>query len=157
MGFQYQIHEDRFNDASQVAPGQISIATNPIPEGVDIFMTHGPPHTILDQVDGSYKGCRNLLRAVGRVRPLMHCFGHIHEGNGANLVTWKPDGSVKDPSLATPMETEQVNEYPCTNEWPIQSGKQTLMVNAAIMMNTAEGMRPNYKPFVVSLDLPRHH
>ncbi|KAF7946050.1 uncharacterized protein EAE97_005088 [Botrytis byssoidea] len=128
MGFQYQINEDRFNDATQVAPGQISIATNPIPEGVDIVMTHGPPHTILDQVYGSYKGCRNLLRA--------------------------PDGSVKDPSSATPMETEQVNEYPYTNEWPIQSGKQTLMVNAAIMMNTAKGMRPNYKPFVVSLNLP---
>ncbi|KAF7872879.1 uncharacterized protein EAF02_008950 [Botrytis sinoallii] len=136
---------------------KFQLPTNPIPEGVDIVMTHGPPHTILDQVDGSYKGCRNLLRAVSRVRPLMHCFGHIHEGNGANLVTWKPDGSIKDPSSATPMETEQVNEYPYTNEWPIQSGKQTLMVNAAIMMNTAKGMRPNYKPFVVSLDLPRHH
>ncbi|TEY82763.1 hypothetical protein BOTCAL_0027g00010 [Botryotinia calthae] len=157
MGFQYNINEDRFNNSTQVAPGQISIATNSIPEGVDIVMTHGPPHTILDQVDGSYKGCRNLLRAVGRVRPLMHCFGHIHEGSGANIVTWKLDGSVKDPSSATPMETEQVNEYPYTNEWPIQSGKQTLMVNAAIMMNTAKGMRPNYKPFVVSLDLPRHH
>ncbi|TGO21576.1 hypothetical protein BPAE_0212g00180 [Botrytis paeoniae] len=48
MGFQYQINEDRFNDATQVAPGQISIATNHIPEGVDIVMTHGPPHTILD-------------------------------------------------------------------------------------------------------------
>lgn len=157
MGFQYKINEDRFNNATQVVPGQISIATNPIPEGVDIVMTHGPPHTILDQVDGSHKGCRNLLRAVGRVRPLMHCFGHIHEGSGANLVTWKPDGSVKDPSSATPMETEQVNEYPYTNVWPIQSGKQTLMVNTAIMMNTAKGMRPNYKPFVVSLDLPCHH
>ncbi|KAM0144977.1 hypothetical protein ACHAP3_000099 [Botrytis cinerea] len=157
MGFQYKINEDRFNNATQVVPGQISIATNPIPEGVDIVMTHGPPHTILDQVDGSHKGCRNLLRAVGRVRPLMHCFGHIHEGSGANLVTWKPDGSVKDPSSATPMETEQVNEYPYTNEWPIQSGKQTLMVNVAIMMNTAKGMRPNYKPFVVSLGLPCHH
>ncbi|APA13055.1 hypothetical protein SS1G_08560 [Sclerotinia sclerotiorum 1980 UF-70] len=67
MGFQYQINEDRFNYATQVAPGQTSIATNPIPEGVDIVMTHGPPHTILDQVDGEYKGCRNLLRAVGHV------------------------------------------------------------------------------------------
>ncbi|KAI9649643.1 hypothetical protein NHQ30_002224 [Ciborinia camelliae] len=157
MAFQYQANEDRFNDATQVAPTQISIDDNPIPEEVDIVMTHGPPRTILDQVDGDYKGCPNLLRAVGRVRPLMHCFGHIREGNGANLVTWKPDGSVKDPSSATPMETEQINEYPYTIEWPIQSRKQTLMVNAAIMMNTAKGMRPNYKPFVVSLDLPRHH
>ncbi|TGO38937.1 hypothetical protein BHYA_0064g00330 [Botrytis hyacinthi] len=70
--FQYQINEDRFNDATQVAPGQISIATNRIPEGVDIVMTHSPPHMILDQVDGSYKGRGNLLRAVSRVRPLVH-------------------------------------------------------------------------------------
>jgi hypothetical protein len=84
----------------------------------------------------------------------MHCFGHIHEGHGANLVTWTSDGSVKNPSSATPLETEQINEYPYTNKWPIKSGQQTLMINAAIMMNTSRGMKPNYKPFVVALDLP---
>jgi hypothetical protein len=85
----------------------------------------------------------------------MHCFGHIHEGHGANIVTWKPDGSVKDPSSATPLETEQINEYPYANEWPIKSGQQTLMVNAAIIMNTSRGMKPSYKPFSVALNLTR--
>jgi Icc-related predicted phosphoesterase len=150
--FPYETFQDRFNDAEQT--NQTSIATNSIPSGVDIVMTHGPPHSILDQVDGQNLGCPNLLRAVSRTRPLMHCFGHIHEGHGANLVTWKPDGSVKNPSSATPLETEQINEYPYTNEWPIKSGQQTLMVNAAIMMNTSRGMKPNYKPFIVALDLP---
>ncbi|KAL2067932.1 hypothetical protein VTL71DRAFT_16030 [Oculimacula yallundae] len=153
--FPYQPAEDRFNDSKQVAPNCTSIATNPIPAGVDIVMTHGPPHSILDQVDHQNLGCPSLLRAVGRVRPLMHCFGHIHEGHGANIVTWRPDGSVKDPTSATPLETEQVNEFPYTNEWTVRRGEQTLMVNAAIMMNTAKGMKPNYKPFIVALDLPR--
>ncbi|RFU31076.1 hypothetical protein B7463_g5254, partial [Scytalidium lignicola] len=153
--FPYDPFEDRFNDANQVAPNRTSISTNPIPSGVDIVMTHGPPYSILDQVDNQNLGCPNLLRAVGRARPLMHCFGHIHEGHGANIVTWKPDGSVKDPSAATPLETEQINEYPYTNQWAIKPGKQTLMVNATIMMNTSKGMRPDYKPFIVSLDLPR--
>jgi predicted phosphodiesterase len=153
--FPYQPFADRFNDANQVAPNRTSIATNPIPSSVDIVMTHGPPQSILDQVDNQNLGCLNLLRAVSRARPLMHCFGHIHEGHGANIVTWKPDGSVKDPLSATPLETEQINEYPYANEWPIKSGKQTLMVNAAIMMNTAKGMRPDYKPFIVALGLPR--
>jgi Icc-related predicted phosphoesterase len=153
--FSYKPIEDRFNNTSQTAPNRTSIATHSVPSGVDIVMTHGPPHSILDQVDGQNLGCLNLLRAVSRVKPIMHCFGHIHEGHGANIVTWKPDGSVKDPSSATPLETEQVNEYPYTNEWPIKSGKQTLMVNAAIMMNAAKGMLPNYKPFIVALDLPR--
>ncbi|KAG4429483.1 hypothetical protein IFR05_015034 [Cadophora sp. M221] len=153
--FPYQPLEDRFNDAKQAARNRTSIAKNPIPAGVDIVMTHGPPHSILDQVDGQNLGCPNLLRAVGRVRPLMHCFGHIHEGHGANIVTWKPDGSVKDPSSAAPLETEQINEFPHANEWTIKPRQQTLMVNAAIMMNTAKGMRPNYKPFIVALNLPR--
>ncbi|CZS93844.1 probable metallophosphoesterase domain-containing protein 2 [Rhynchosporium agropyri] len=153
--FPYQSHEDRFNNSEQVATNRTSIATNPIPAGVHIVMTHGPPHSILDQADGRNLGCLNLLRALGRVRPLMHCFGHIHEGHGANIVTWKSDGSVKNPSSATPLETEQVNEFPYTNEWPIKAGQQTLMVNAAIMMNTAKGMKPNHKPFIVQLDLPR--
>jgi Icc-related predicted phosphoesterase len=73
-------------------------------------MTHGPPHSILDQVDGQNLGCPNLLHAVSRTKPLMHCFGHIHEGHGANIVIWTPDGSVKDPTLATPLETEQIND-----------------------------------------------
>jgi len=153
--FPYQPFADRFNDANQAAPNRTSIATNPIPSGVDIVMTHGPPHSILDKVDNQHLGCPNLLHAVSRARPLMHCFGHIHEGHGANIVTWKPDGSVKDPSSATPLETEQINEYPYANEWPIKSRKQTLMVNAAIMMNTAKGMQPHYKPFIVALGLPR--
>lgn len=147
--FPYEPLQDRFNDATDT--NHTSIATNPISSGVDIIMTHGPPHSILDQVDGQNLGCPNLLRDVSRTRPLMHCFGHIHEGHGANLVTWKPDGSVKDPSSATPLETEQINEYPYANEWFVKPGQQTLMVNAAIMMNTSQGMKPNYKPFIITL------
>jgi Icc-related predicted phosphoesterase len=154
-GFQYQNHEDRFNSQNQAYLGKTLIGGHPIPSGIDIVMTHGPPYSILDQVDRQSLGCHNLLRAVGRVRPFLHCFGHIHEGHGANIVTWKEDGSVKDPESATPLETEQINEYPYANEWPVKFGKQTLMVNASIMMNTAKGMRPNYKPFIVVVDLPR--
>jgi Icc-related predicted phosphoesterase len=108
--FAYKSFEDRFNNANQTS--QTSIATNYIQSGVDIIMTHGPPHSILDQVDNENLGCPTLLRAVSRTRPLMHCFGHVHEGHGANIVTWKPDGSIKNPSLATPLETVKINEYP---------------------------------------------
>ncbi|TVY73337.1 Metallophosphoesterase MPPED2 [Lachnellula suecica] len=152
--FPYEKFQDRFNSAKDALPNSTSIATHPIPAGVDIVMTHGPPHSILDKVDGQHLGCRHLLQAVSRVKPLMHCFGHIHEGHAAHLVTWQ-DGKVKDPSSATPMETEQINEYPYANNWPITSGTETLMVNAAIMRNTSKGMRPDYKPFIINLNLPR--
>lgn len=150
--FPYEPLKDRFNDAKKT--NQTSIATNPILSDVNIVMTHGPPYSILDQVDGQNLGRPDLLHAISRTKPLMHYFGHIHEGNGANIVTWKIDGSVKDPSSATPLETEQINEYPYANEWSIKTGQQTLMVNAAIIMNTFRGMKPTYKPFIVALDLP---
>jgi hypothetical protein len=33
-------------------------------------------------------GCPHLLRAVIRAKPLIHCFGHIHEAWGAERVSW---------------------------------------------------------------------
>jgi Icc-related predicted phosphoesterase len=54
-----------------------------IPEGIDVLITHGPPHKILDYTrDGVYAGCEELLLAIERVKPKIHAFGHIHEGRG---------------------------------------------------------------------------
>lgn len=54
-----------------------------IPDDTDILITHGPPLTILDQVNHMNVGCGDLLEAVqARVRPRLHVFGHIHETYG---------------------------------------------------------------------------
>lgn len=54
-----------------------------IPDDIDILITHGPPHGILDEtIDGRFVGCRDLLKAVKRVKPKIHVFGHIHNGYG---------------------------------------------------------------------------
>jgi len=54
-----------------------------VPEGVDVLVTHGPPLGVLDRVwDGRRVGCEELARAIGRIRPRVHLFGHIHEGYG---------------------------------------------------------------------------
>jgi Icc-related predicted phosphoesterase len=55
-----------------------------IPDDTDILVTHGPPYGILDQAPGSehHQGCRQLLAAVRRVKPLIHVFGHVHGGYG---------------------------------------------------------------------------
>lgn len=50
-----------------------------IPDNTDILVTHGPPHKILDDVDGRFCGDMHLLDAVMRVKPKAHVFGHIHE------------------------------------------------------------------------------
>lgn len=55
-----------------------------IPERVDILITHGPPYGILDSVaSGEHVGCEELLKAVDRVHPRLHVFGHIHESSGS--------------------------------------------------------------------------
>jgi len=54
-----------------------------IPPDTDILITHGPPHGIGDKTDaGELAGCEDLLRAVLRIQPKAHVFGHIHEGYG---------------------------------------------------------------------------
>ena len=55
-----------------------------IPPNTDILLTHGPPKGILDRCsDGFQAGCEDLLSRLQEVRPLIHVFGHIHEGYGA--------------------------------------------------------------------------
>ncbi|KAM5347605.1 hypothetical protein ACJ41O_007429 [Fusarium nematophilum] len=57
---------------------------------VDVAMTHGPPRGILDRTDSKERaGCPELFAAIARSKPRLHCFGHIHEGWGAKLVTWR--------------------------------------------------------------------
>jgi hypothetical protein len=148
--FQYPRTKDRFNSTEQVAEGITSIATNPIPnfgvDGVDVVVTHGPPKGILDMENGGLEGCDMLLRAVGRAKPLMHCFGHIHEGHGAHTVSWADGGEpIKKAG-------DMVNLYPEAIKPQIKYGDETLMVNAAFRDRKGQ---PKHVPWLVELDLPR--
>ena len=50
-----------------------------IPNDTDILVTHCPPYGVLDVHYRSEKlGCGELLKAVHRVKPILHVFGHIH-------------------------------------------------------------------------------
>lgn len=56
-----------------------------VPPGVDVLMTHGPPLGCRDYVPRvrDHVGCAQLAQHVTqRIRPAVHCFGHIHEGHG---------------------------------------------------------------------------
>jgi Icc-related predicted phosphoesterase len=53
-----------------------------IPQDTDILVTHGPPKNILDRVGYQSVGCEELDKAIMRVRPEIHVFGHIHCGYG---------------------------------------------------------------------------
>ncbi|OUD16223.1 metallophosphatase domain-containing protein [Thioflexithrix psekupsensis] len=54
-----------------------------IPSGIDILITHTPPYGIGDIIrSGKHVGCRALSKAIDRIVPKYHIFGHIHESFG---------------------------------------------------------------------------
>ncbi len=57
-----------------------------VPDDTDVLITHGPPEGIMDELYSfGTIGCEELARARERIRPLMHVFGHVHEGYGAQF------------------------------------------------------------------------
>jgi hypothetical protein len=156
-GFQY--HPDRGHDFRI--------------ENVDVVITHGPPKGIMDYtLSGERAGCPHLFKALARAqpRPLMHCFGHIHEGWGAKLVRWRQEISP-EPSHLTDIDNEQSllisrlatlkgkadpPECSSTNTCseyhkPLQRGSETLFINAAFEGSQNLSIQP---PWLVDLDLP---
>jgi Icc-related predicted phosphoesterase len=55
-----------------------------IPEGLDILVTHGPPHRVLDcdHGDTQHGGDPELRASVTRKCPRLHVFGHVHSAYG---------------------------------------------------------------------------
>lgn len=77
-----------------------------ISKGIDVAITHGPPRGIMDYTYGKERaGCSDLFTAISNARPRVHCFGHIHEGWGARLVTWK-DG-IEQPTHFTAIDNDR--------------------------------------------------
>ncbi|THZ83999.1 Metallo-dependent phosphatase [Aureobasidium pullulans] len=149
-----------------------------IGDDVDIAITHSPLKGVLD----NRAGCRMLFTAIARARPLMHCFGHIHEAWGAKKVTWRGDEASKYPDPLTEMDglaseviqslaklrgaredakqdgqlkaelSDMDSRGYCQAAPKLQRGKQTLFVNAAIQDAAKEKQQ---MPWLVELELPR--
>jgi predicted MPP superfamily phosphohydrolase len=163
--FQYPTGEDRFNPAEYSHSWAQNVGTeaSTIRENVDIVMTHGPPKYILDSAsDGRSAGCDHLRRAIERVRPKLHCFGHVHRGYGAQRLEFDKKVKVSgdsDTIIPLPMEWVGKNQakkkgfasIPPGSLEDFRASKQTLCVNAA--MEGEKGVLHN-APWVVDLDLP---
>lgn len=137
--FAYTEKEDRFNTGAHA-----------ITPDADIVITHGPPlvpvagyHLDLGRT-GEHCGCSKLWTAIKRTRPRLHCFGHIHEGYGAQVVRLgDPDGLKVDEVSITNGDAGNTCSVPPTIEGT------TLLLNAAIMSHCGE----NNKPWVVDMAL----
>lgn len=71
-----------------------------IPEDTHILITHGPPYGIFDQTrDNHLVGSTSLLVRLAQLKPLVHCFGHIHEKGGKDMwLPWKNGTAIVNAS-----------------------------------------------------------
>ncbi|EUC43487.1 hypothetical protein COCMIDRAFT_100669 [Bipolaris oryzae ATCC 44560] len=169
--FQYPTGSDRFNppETTPLWAKNVGTETSIIPENVDIVMTHGPPKYILGETAGDSAGCEHLRNAIVRVKPRLHCFGHIHlprEGwtYQAHRLAYKdpPKPDSGEPGLIATIFKDWVGSNqarkkgfrclpPGSAEDFRASKQQTLCVNAAMEGEKGELEHP---PWLVTLDLP---
>jgi Icc-related predicted phosphoesterase len=60
-----------------------------IPDDTDVLITHQPPYSIFDWsvYDLKHTGSPSLYKeVVERIKPKVHCFGHIHSGYGIKVI-----------------------------------------------------------------------
>lgn len=80
-----------FNWAFNRSPERIAKHWDAIPRNTNVLITHGPAHGILDQARRvgfpgyEHAGCRLLRANIGQIKPILHCFGHIHCAAGVEV------------------------------------------------------------------------
>jgi len=64
--------------------GDLDAISRAIPIDTNILVTHGPPLGLMDKAHGENVGCKHLKDRLDKIpqSPLLHVFGHIHEGYG---------------------------------------------------------------------------
>lgn len=82
-----------------------------IPADTDVLITHTPPAGIMDRTSlGLSVGCAALQATVARIRPRLHCFGHVHASYGweqhgptwfANAALLQRRGPLRDALIHT--------------------------------------------------------
>lgn len=97
---------------------------------VGILMTHGPPKNILDLCPQGNVGCEHTLNALRRTRPMLHCFGHIHEGYGAQTIIWDDKDTNTDTVNLKPANIEKTDRW--NTVYKSEDIGETLAVNASI-------------------------
>lgn len=181
--FNYPHDEDRWNppeiSEAESAPPERDPHPIPMDAEVDIVMTHGPAYQHLDLCSsGDEPGCPHLLHALNRVRPRIHCCGHIHEAWGAERVAWNVGGprSLGERTTTLAGKILDDNDRDVVG-WALKSGEQdviskraahfdltsssgsplrhkeeTLFINSSIV--NLEYMAGN-AAFLVDIDLPK--
>lgn len=85
-----------------------------IPDDTSVLITHGPVWGVLDEVERSefeteHAGCKSLAERVNAVQPVLHVFGHIHEGYGS----WE-GGKTRYLNVSTMNKSYRIQNDPVT-------------------------------------------
>lgn len=161
-GFGYMSVEDRFNPEEEgISYGELAGTEKSILEvdkEVDIVMTHGPAKYRLDcsSFDESL-GCPHLFRAIRRLRPKLHVFGHVHHSYGAERIRWQEgrtlpedddiDDGIKGKTRVEGYVEDGVRRIGIGKR---DNGLETTFVNAALMGRDQELTNA---PWLVEIEL----
>ncbi|KAG0642496.1 Metallo-dependent phosphatase-like protein [Tuber brumale] len=164
--FNYPHDIDRWNPDTTRRRNKTAVDRDPIPEDTDILITHGPPQGLHDSVYSGRQnvGCPHLRRAIERIRPRLHVFGHIHEGHGVTRVTWKEGGGGEEKRMTVPVLGAKdmvalakssgacpALEVDVSKSGEVLAENETLVVNASIM---AETMMAIHAGVLVDMEFP---
>jgi len=96
-----------------------------IPNPIDILITHGPAFGHLDVPGGSNKniGCELLKERIDVVKPLIHCFGHIHGSAG-----YKFDGTTHYFNASVLDERYEYKNKPMTIDLDLETREIELII-----------------------------
>jgi Icc-related predicted phosphoesterase len=75
---------------------ELEVKFSLIPNDIDILITHSPPYEFYDRtIRGESVGSKSLLIRLAEIKPLIHCFGHIHENGGkSEFLPWKKNNKL---------------------------------------------------------------
>ncbi len=145
--------------AFQYAADDAVATWDAIPADTDVLITHTPPATVCDQsAHYTEGGCRALLEAVARVRPVLHICGHYHEGWGAETVRWAKRSGGKDISRLSWQDPGAGNkklsllDLTGKNGRALEKGMETAVVNASMVVRDLKtGKKTFNKPVIVDI------
>jgi len=137
-------------------------------DGVQIWVTHGPPRHRLDNANvPGFIGCPVQARKVAESKPLLCVFGHFHYNWGVERVRWNgeefgetevltfSEEKKRMEGLNGPLTPRNAFDFSGSVEelGKAEQGKETIFVNAAWMTTRKRQIEERNRPIAITVTL----